>query len=113
MIKYDILTDREILIAKQTVTSSEEQSVKFNRNIPRGKDATLFHRLFHKCMPYYAMIEFGRKNIGHHGKVFSENTTGLWSYYRFFHLFKILRRIKPQNVLEFGGGLLQFSLRKF
>jgi len=55
-------------------------------------------------MPYYAMIEFGRKNIGHHGKVFSENTTGLWSYYRFFHLFKILRRIKPQNVLEFGGG---------
>ena len=44
---YDTLTDDEILIAKSAVTSSEEQSLAFNRNIPRGKDATLFHRLFH------------------------------------------------------------------
>ena len=45
---YDTLTNDEILIAKQAVTSSEEQSVAFNRNIPRDEDATLFHRLFHK-----------------------------------------------------------------
>jgi len=110
---YDTLTDDEILIAKQTATLEEEQSIAFNRNIPRGKDATLFHQLFHKFIPYYAIIEFGRKNIGHNAKVFSDNTTGLWRYYRFLHLFKILRRVKPQNVLEFGGGLLQFSLQKF
>ena len=101
---YDALTDDEILIAKSAVTSSEEQSLAFNKNIPRGKDATLFHRLFHKFVPYYAMIEFGRKNIGHHSQIFSDRTTSLQRFDRFFHLFRILRKIKPQNVLEFGGG---------
>ena len=97
---YDTLTDRELEIANQPETPEEVQCLAFNKSIPRGKQ-----RLFHTVVWYYSIFEFSRKELGHYAKCFSDQTTGLWSAYRFYHLYRVIRKMKPETVLEFGSGV--------
>ena len=102
---YDCLNQEEIEIAKQPITKEEELSLKFNDSIPRGKDAGIRHNVAHKFLSRCDRLIFARYNIWHLAKATSMDTTNLWSVYRFIHLFRLITKLKPKIVMEFGLGV--------
>jgi len=91
-------------LSKEEINEKEQKCKEFNLSIPRGNKAGLLHLYFHNILFYYQAIIFNRLNIGHHAKVLSERTTGLYSAYRFFHIFKNMIRLNPKIIHEYGCG---------
>jgi hypothetical protein len=98
--KFDILNSiEEIELSKEQINLSEEECSKFNISIKRGTYTNL-----HRFLKYFGACIFKRMDISHFSEVFSARTTGLYSDYRFFHLFINLMKIKPKVIFEFGAG---------
>ena len=102
--KYDVLTTKqEIELSKEKMNASEKQCKKFNVSTRRGIES-IYDSYFHKFLRRIAPVIFHLKNISHHSKVLSEKTTGYYSQYRFFHLFKRIIQIQPKLIVEYGSG---------
>ena len=105
MINYDVLnTLEEIELCSLEFNEQELECRDFNFSIPKGKKAGLLHLCFHQLLATYRSIIFDRFNIGQHAKVLSERTTGMYSGYRFYHIFKHMIRLNPYFVHEYGCG---------
>ena len=48
--EYNCLTDEEVKIAKEPSTKEEEETVVFNKSIPRGADAPFWDRMLYKVI---------------------------------------------------------------
>tara|TARA_Y100000310_G_scaffold342558_1_gene446304 strand:+ start:367 stop:1134 length:768 start_codon:yes stop_codon:yes gene_type:complete len=102
--KYDILTTKqEIELSKEEINQAEEKCSKFNFSTIRTKQ-NFYNKCFYKILRVIAPVIFNIKNISHHSKVLSERTTGHYSEYRFFHLFKRIIQIQPKLIVEYGSG---------
>ena len=119
--KYDILlSEKEIELCHEQLTIEEENCVKstgliYDSTRWPGEKCDLkakkriplknyYLKLFHKVINNISPNIFARKQVGYHAKVISERTTGMFSAYRFFHLYKHIMRIRPNSVIEYGSG---------
>ncbi len=103
--KYNILNSKEeIELNNEKINEKEQKCIDFRLSIPSGRKAGLLHMSFHQLLSLYSSIIFDKLNIGHHAKVLSERTTGMYSRYRFYHIFKHMIRLNPTTVYEYGSG---------
>ena len=119
--KYDILlSEKEIELCHEQLTIDEENCVKstgliYDSTRWPGEKCDLkvkkriplknyYLRLFRSFIDNISPNFFARKHVGHHAKVVSERTTGMFSDYRFFHLYKHIMRLRPKSVIEYGSG---------
>ena len=103
--KYDILNSKEeIALCNERINEKEKQCKEFSLSIRRGRKTDLLYNNFHKYLSLYRAMIFDRYNIGQHAKVLSERTTGMYSGYRFYHIFKHMIRLNPKTVYEYGCG---------
>ena len=100
---YDTLNSSEIKIAESEITEKEKLSVEDGLNLYKDQKG-LDHRLFHAIIRRYAPYIFRKYSIGEKAKLFSNKTTGYFSLYRFYSLFRLITSIKPKIVFEFGSG---------
>jgi len=101
--KYDVLNSKEeILLCGKEMNSKESKCKEFSYFM--RKRNSYLDLTFRRILMILAPTIFNRINISQHAKVFSERTTGLYSNYRFYHIYKNISRIQPNSVLEFGSG---------
>ena len=103
--EYNTLTTDEISIAKEPVTAAEQRSVDFNASIPRGWSAGLLHFLQHTIINRLSWFTLLYRGRGKSALRFSNQGIGYWSKYRYYNIYRILKRVRPQLVYEFGSGI--------
>jgi hypothetical protein len=119
--KYDILlSEKEIELCHEQLNIEEKNCKKITALIydstrwPGEKCDLLvkkriplknyYLKLFNKFISNISHNIFARKQVAHHAKVISERSTGMFSPYRFFHIYKHIMRIRPISVIEYGAG---------
>ena len=101
----DCLDNYEFIVARSELTDEEklckdiggtfyEKTVKIFSNI-----RNLIHTKLFIHIKLYKYI-FRYRQIGSVSLDFSKKVTGMYSHYRFLHLYRLIKRIKPKIVFE-------------
>lgn len=99
MVEFDCLESGQVTIARASITSEEKAARAFDAAFPREFPVGLRHAHY-----YWRKLETARLDLSR-VRAFSKATTGYIPGLRLIHIAKLVARLRPKLVYEFGSGV--------
>ena len=100
----DCLDNYEFIVARSELTNEEKLCKDIGRTHYEKTEKSIRNIITHKINRRLSKWIFRYRDIGSVSLDFSKKVTGMYSQYRFLHLYRLIKRIKPKIVFEYGSG---------